>query len=68
MSTRKFNAQYILSLLIFVVMLSLACLATTAYIKAQEAIDKENECIRDMVALGIDRKDIVATNGTCELK
>lgn len=54
---RKFNVQYILGLLIFIVMLSLACLATVAYIKAQETIDKENECYRDLVALGVTRAD-----------
>lgn len=54
---RKFNVQYILGLLIFIVMLSLACLATVAYIKAQEAIGAENECIREVVSLGVERVD-----------
>ena len=57
MKPSKFNAQYILGLLIFIVMLSLACLATVAYIKAQEAIDVENECIKEVVSLGVERVD-----------
>lgn len=56
-NTTKFNAQYILGLLIFIVMLSLACLATVAYIKAQETIDIENECLREVVAMGLTRAD-----------
>ena len=57
MKPSKFNAQYILGLLIFIVMLSLACLATVAYIKAQETIDIENECYREVVAMGLTRAD-----------
>lgn len=53
----KFNVQYILGVLIMIVMLSLACLATSAYFGAQETIDNERQCINEQVVAGASRAD-----------
>ncbi len=32
-----------------------------------ELVSKEGECIAELISLGIERRDIVAANGTCHV-
>lgn len=63
-----FIKYFVISLLVLILVVAFASYAAVAvndYHKLHTKITSENQCIANKVNLGVERKNIRTTNGTC---
>ena len=58
----------LLTICTIIVLTPITMLFMTGYAEAEATRELESQCIRKYIQLGIERRDIVVSNGTCSLR
>lgn len=63
------NTDNIIITLIIIGILAIGtAVGTDAYMEQKEVIKQENQCIAELIELGIKRKEIITDNGDCYVR